>query len=165
MIFFVWLIRCCMTGFASVLFFAPKFQMSTLIFSNLLIALTFFQHFSPATRRGYWISFHSHKRNCTVLYMTGKNQKSRQWDCGYLECDEKSNKIVDISLSFGQLENRSARALESLSSFLGNNPYYLFHSWEILDHHLNHIKDSIGASNASDVLSVMNSRKKGLECT
>jgi uncharacterized small protein (DUF1192 family) len=64
-------------------------------------------------------------------------ERSGQGDGGHDEEDEENeqgasdNRVYD----FGELKNRSTKALDSRSSFLHNRPSYLLYLWEIFDKH------------------------------
>jgi hypothetical protein len=74
-------------------------------------------------------------------------ERSGQGDGGHLDEEENTG---DPNHEYGELKNRSQRALDSRSSFLLNRPSYLLYLWELFDkHHLlkttvNRLGDNVG---------------------
>jgi len=63
-------------------------------------------------------------------------ERSGQGDGGHDDKDEENEGASDSRVyDFGELKNRSMKALDSRSSFLHNRPSYLLYLWEIFDKH------------------------------
>lgn len=105
-------------------------------------------------------------------------ERSGQGDGGHAEEEEDDDGAIESRVyDFGELKNRSRKALDSRSSFLHNRPSYLLYLWEIFDKHdllkttVNRLSVDTGAVDGSvgSVPIVGNSsakkRKKGsIEC-